>query len=243
MPSYRASLKKDRLNKDGYQLVMITYSHQGKIARFSTGARCNPKYFNPNNQDAPVSSGQQGYTRLNKQIKVVKDRISEILEKISYLKMKPEAWLVKEYYHLSDEKPKTANFFELFDQYIEDRKPTRAKRTIHGYKVTKGILNSYNPNLRINAVSLIAYEGLVNYMASDGYSNNYIGTIVKRLKAFLRYARNHGYDVHPDIDRPEFKVLREKPNIIYLTQEEFEALRAKMIRILTDNHVEIIYPN
>jgi len=225
MPKYRATLKKDRTNKDGYQLVMITYSHQGAIARFSTAVTCNPKYFNGNNQDLPISKGQQGYTRMNKQIKQVKDKISNIMERIRYNKMDPEAWLVKELYHSSDEKPKTASFFFLFDQYISDSQNVRHKKTIRAYRVAKRMLEQYNPNIRINGVRLSTYDGLVRYMACKDYSNNYIGTIVKRMKAFLRYARKEGYNVHPDLDRPEFKVLRETPQIIYLTQSEFEALR------------------
>jgi len=225
MPKYRATLKKDRTNKDGYQLVMITYSHQGKIARFSTAVTCNPKYFNSNNQDLPISKGQQGYTRMNKQIKQVKDKISDIMENIRLNKMEPEAWLVKELYHRGDEKPKTANFFSLFDQYISDSMTVRHEKTIRAYRVARRILRQYNPNIRISGVRLSTYDGLVRYMARKDYSNNYIGTIVKQLKAFLRYARKEGYNVHPDLDQKEFKVLSETPAIIYLTQSEFESLR------------------
>ena len=225
MPKYRATLKKDRTNKDGYQLVMITYSHQGRIARFSTAVSCNPKYFNGNNQDQPISKGQQGYTRLNKQIKDVKDTVSEIMERIRHSKMEPEAWLVKELYHQKEQEPRAANFFELFDQYISDSLAVRHEKTIRAYKVARRILRQCNPNIRISGVTLSEYDGLVRYMARKDYSNNYIGTIVKRLKSFLRYARKEGYNVHPDLDRPEFKVLRETPTIIYLSQSEFESLR------------------
>jgi integrase len=70
---------------------------------------------------------------------------------------------------------------------------------------------------------LTFYDQFQNYLIQEaGLANNSIGTQIKDLKAFLNYVKKRGVIVSADLS--DFKVLREKPVIVYLSQKELQTL-------------------
>ncbi len=227
MATLRATIRKNRTNKDGECLVLVRYKMDQESVYFSTGVKVRPQNFDSKDQVTPVAKSQPGHTSMNRKIQQVKDKVDFCLDEIRLERLRPDPWLVKLRVENLDKEQttKTADFYTLFDKYISDSEKVRSHTTIKAYKVARKILNNFDPKLRIQGITLITYDDLVRWMAEQDYTNNYIGTIVKRLKSFLRYAKKNGYKVHPDIDHSDFKILRETPTIVYLTQSEFEALR------------------
>jgi len=118
----------------------------------------------------------------------------------------------------------TGNFFQVYDKFINDSRPTKSKATIQTYTATKMKLLSFKEdkgyNVDFESINLSFYEAFLNYLIKDlGFLNNTVGKHIKTLKVFLNYAADNEY-INPIAHLKKFKVYREEADIIYLTHDE-----------------------
>jgi len=85
------------------------------------------------------------------------------------------------------------SFFNFYDLFVENSKPTKTLGTIKGYGSTKTRLLDFctknKIQLTFEKINQSFYESLVNYFINDlGLLNNTIGKHIKTLKTFLHYS-------------------------------------------------------
>ena len=120
------------------------------------------------------------------------------------------------------------SFFNFYDLFVENSKPTKTLGTIKGYGSTKTRLLDFctknKIQLTFEKINQSFYESLVNYFINDlELLNNTIGKHIKTLKTFLHYSIKNKYtEANMSID--SFKVFKEDIDIIYLLEEELHRL-------------------
>jgi integrase len=82
--------------------------------------------------------------------------------------------------------------------------------------------------LTIRSIDFAFYEKFTQYLIDEkNLVNNSVGSIIKNLKSFLNHLSNHGHYI--TVDLKKFKVLHEKPTVIYHTEEEINRLKNLII--------------
>ncbi len=120
---------------------------------------------------------------------------------------------------------KTKPLKECIDLYLESSKLTKTAVTVSNIKGHLQRVEEFCKNtgtkLSFDNIDMEFYEGLLRYCFEEkDYKNNYTGTIVKNLKAFLNWATEKGYNTNLEFKKKAFKKLTEEPEIIFLTFEE-----------------------
>jgi len=236
MATIKVIVRKDqgkiRINEKGETLIFIQYGHLGKTVLFTTGIKVNPQYlkFDKNDLDQrePLKKSLNGYTTKNSNIRKIANRIDEIKDKLINQDIEPTTEEVKKIFE-AESKPveEKKDFLQVFNQFIEESKPVRALNTIKQYTTAYNHLKNFEEftkeKITFEKINLKFYDKLVNYfLIEKKMNNNTVGTQIKDLKSFLNYVKKRGIKVSEDINH--FKVLREKPAIIYLSQEELDHL-------------------
>ena len=104
----------------------------------------------------------------------------------------------------------TGNFFQVYDKFINDSRPTKSKATIQTYTATKMKLLSFKEdkgyNVDFESINQSFYEAFLNYLIKDlGFLNNTVGKHIKTLKVFLNYAADNDY-INPIAHLRKFRV-------------------------------------
>ena len=141
-----------------------------------------------------------------------------------------------------DEAPidKGKTFFELWEEFLEiSRGGNRQLGTVKTYQTALNHLKAFekNESVRINFARINRgfHDRLNNYLlnknispkpeeTTQNLSLNSIGTIIKSLKTFLKWAEKMGYAEFAPGVIAEFKVLEESAETIYQNPEELEIL-------------------
>ncbi len=102
-----------------------------------------------------------------------------------------------------------------------------ANGTIRTYKNTLNILKRFNRevyDIDFNDITLEFYDDFIEWLYDQGYSNNYIGTIIKILKTVMNAAFEKGLHNSLDYKKRIFKKPTEEVFNIYLTEDEIERI-------------------
>lgn len=211
--------------------IYIQYGHLGRVALFSTGIEMNINDISISDgevdQNNPVKRSIHGYTTKNSNIRKLKNEIDTIKDQLINQGVEPTINNVKEQFQNSL-KPKgiAKDFFDLFDEFLEHSESIRAKGTIKQFRTCYNHLKNFETHRKekivLDKVNISFYDKYVNYLLSLGLSNNSVGTSIKDIKVFLNYLKKRGHELKQDLT--EFKVMKEKHVIIYLTEEEMEAV-------------------
>jgi site-specific recombinase XerD len=229
-----------RTNSKGVTSIFIQYGHLGKSVLFSTSIRIDPKYLKFDGEDLdqrePIKKSLHGYTTKNSNIRKIANEIDEIKDKLINQDIVPTVDEVKKVYE-SKFKPlePQKDFFDLFDAFVASP-GKRSKSTINTYKTVFNNLRTYEAfskqKISLDKIDYKFYDKLLNYFLNDhvlpdkskGMAPTAVGNQIKTLKSFLRHLIKQGYKI--DTNLAEFKAYKEKPAIIYLSQDELEALYA-----------------
>lgn len=213
--------------------IYVQYGHDGKTTLFSTGIELNIKEVNFSGDDLdqnnPVKRIIPGYTTKNSNIRKLKNDIDGIKDQLINKDEEPTIDQVKEFFEFKKgPKYSKKDFFQLYDEFLKSTSQTKAKGTIKQFNTCRMHLKNFEEHkgekILLSKINLSFYDKFVNYLLSTGLANGSVGTNIKDFKVFLNYLRKRGEDIKADL--AEFKVLREKPVIIYLTEEELEAIYA-----------------
>ena len=240
------------VNKNNEGLVLIQYQHQQKCCWFTTKMKVSPECWNgvkqsidktkglPKNKiNADLLSALERESKLsNALIDTMKSRVSSIARDFQIKEIEPVAPLVKAEYerkfnHSEETLEVEADFFKLYDKWIESQKSLKSEGTIKHYRSTYNNLLSFEKikkqKITLENISVKLYEQLVKYFMEDhevsegnkGMNNNSIGSQIKILKVFLKFLKKEGM-INTDLS--DFKVLKETSEIIFLTHEELDKL-------------------
>ncbi|MFZ5553156.1 MAG: tyrosine-type recombinase/integrase [Bacteroidota bacterium] len=120
---------------------------------------------------------------------------------------------------------KTKPFKECVEQFIESSKVTKTASTVgsieHHFKRLELFSKATGTRLSFDNIDMEFYESFLKYCFEKcGYKNNYTGTLIKTLKAFLNWATEKGYNTNLEFRKKTFKKLMEETEIIFLTYDE-----------------------
>lgn len=119
---------------------------------------------------------------------------------------------------------------DIFQLYLDSSDSTRwSPGTIRQYRSTLSALRRFKAAKgtlpRIHEYDLQFYDELVKHlMVTEGKKKNTAGGIIKNLKAFLHWADSRGFEVHPDVNHRDFKILKERKEILYLSNDELQSM-------------------
>lgn len=126
------------------------------------------------------------------------------------------------------------DFFDFIDKFIEEADSRTyttgrkiSKGTILAYKNTLRILKEYQSSKRriinFDTIDLDFYYDFVEYLKDkEGFSQNTVGKHIKTIKAFLNDATERGYNKNLAFKSKRFKILSEKTESIFLTEDELK---------------------
>ncbi|SHI61140.1 Site-specific recombinase XerD [Mesonia phycicola] len=122
-------------------------------------------------------------------------------------------------------------FFEVVDQFLNEKEGRIANVTLRAYKQAKkhllGYEKYYRTVLTFDSFNMTFYAKFQKYMEAKEYSLNTIGKHIKTIKTFLNYAVSEGYSQNQRFRSKAFKAVKEITTEIYLTEEEIQAFYDK----------------
>lgn len=127
-------------------------------------------------------------------------------------------------------KRKSQELLPYIEGYIEEC--DKSDETKKSYKTCLNKLRQYesikNKTLTFDDITLKFAEGFRSWLLSDEHSRNYIGTLFKNLKTFMKHARKTD-KLHNNADYEEFKVESEVADTIALSEMELLQLHRLVI--------------
>ena len=114
------------------------------------------------------------------------------------------------------------NFFEFYDQFINELPNERSKIQ---YKQTKNALKEFKSSLNFADITVNFYYKYKKFLENKkGYSLNNVGKHISRLKSVCRSAYAKGLTDNREFMDKKFKTLSEKINNVYLNEKELETI-------------------
>lgn len=230
-----------RLNTSGLTTIYIQYQHNQKSIYFPV-FKIDPNQLETVERDGklelidPYVRRTKDYKKLVDKIKEVRSTVEEIAHSLNAKNIEPRVEIVRESFDKSRESNTIKEgileeqFVELYNQYLSTSDKGRwATGTKRQYKSTLSALlrfkQHYGALPKIHEFDLRFYDVFTDYLSEhEGKQKNTTGNFIKNLKAFLGWAKSRGYHVHPDFEHKDFKTIKEKKEIYYLTQEELKQL-------------------
>src|SRR5436190_2819955 len=219
MANVKFYLKKT--DKKGEAAIMLTYLHKGKKFRYYTRLKTKPNTW----KDQRVKSNFIGFQEINGLLDDLENSLKTIEREALFNKKDYSIELIKKkFLQKLGELRNENNFFTVYDRFIEESRPIKAKNTIKAYAETKRKIQQFASaksfKITFENIDQNFYEAFLNYLIKDlGHLNNTVGKHIKTLKTFLNYSIDHEY-TNMNYNLKKIKVLSEEVDIIYLTEEE-----------------------
>lgn len=206
-------------NKGGkeHQIYHFIYCGFSKPIKYYVGKRINPKFWNKERGKGAT------FNSLNFYLDSLEAKANNI-----YLDLKLKNNLTPDnfLFQMKGDKDNGKDFVGLFREFIEESKAVRAYSTIQKYTSALNHLIGFQAHSKskiiIANIDLKFYDKFTAYLMGMDLNNNSVGSIIKNLKVFLVHIKKRGIEVKADLKN--FKVLSEKKEIIYHSQEEIEIL-------------------
>ena len=227
MASINFSLNHQKKDSKGLIPVWMVLNFNGIRIRKATKAKLKEKHWiektqriKPPLKGEPYNNHAEFNTILDSTEKKVQDIFNHaLLNGIPLTKEYVESQLNNNF----SAQPKAKDFFTCFEEFIEANKPLKAKRTIMGYVTTvnflKGFQNDSNLPIRFDNVSLDWFDKLRTYAFKEKQvKDNYFSTLINRLKAFLGWATDRGYNENQAFKK--FSTIEREGDIICLYEKE-----------------------
>jgi integrase len=203
------------------QIYHFIYCGFSKPIKYYVGKRINPseKIWNYEKERGIGST----YKSLNFFLDSLEAKANNI-----YLDLKLNGGLTPDnfMFRLKGAKSDGKDFVTLYKEFIEESKSIRAYSTIQKYTSAINHLIAFQEHTKnkiiIANIDLKFYDKFSAYLMGKDLNNNSVGSIIKNLKVFLVNAKKRGVEVKADLK--EFKVLAEKKEVLYHSQEEVEIL-------------------
>jgi integrase len=170
---------------------------------------------------------------------LINARIAEIRNDIENLMLKNPTLTtpkIKELYERKKDGKGRTTLLEFMAQHIEDCKWGKVLRK--GKQLRSGTITNYNTCLRnvkdfsekfkidFELINEPLYNSMIRYWRHDkGFSENFIGGLVKNLKVFLTDAFDKGLHTNLEYKKKYFAKPSQKVRHIYLTEDEVLAIK------------------
>lgn len=252
MGTTRIELREETKNKKGLCLLRLVYSIKGKRIYYTINEQLRVENWDKKNQQAVFVNKKQAkkimpdvdfdilpseskITEINSKFLNLKKTIGSI-EKNFEFEGKPYSKedvinKLKERQNpdvIEAEKP-NQDLYEFIDRYIITRSNTRKEGSLQVYRTLKKHLLAFqqkeNIQLTFSNLDSHFFDEFENFLASKTDKPLFNITIAKQLstlKTFIGYAKKSGISISDSYK--DKKITREEPEVIALTNDEFEAI-------------------
>ncbi|MFA6923997.1 MAG: phage integrase SAM-like domain-containing protein, partial [Bacteroidales bacterium] len=222
-------LKSVKPDKKGLKPILLQITFNYKRFRLHTGEKVKPALWNSKKQrifEKRNFNNEKELVRINNFLDNIEADVKDLINDTKLKKIElSEAYFKNNLF--KKENKSNNSFFELFNEYIETNKSTRAERTIKGYTTVMNFLKKFesqtNFAIDINTLDLMFFDKLKEFaFLKMKIADNYFSKIIAVLKSFLNWAKDrnhHNNDIHR-----KFKAPEKEKEIIYLTIDELMKL-------------------
>lgn len=208
------NLKDAKAEKSSLRLVV---THHGQVYHKAVGLVVPTKSWNKKTQKSKILS-------VDARLKDIRLYLESHLDEMSTqedVKQALERALMTEDERIIAEQPKAperVSFWQYFEEWANRESPAKRQRRLT-YNVIARIMGT---DADWEQVDSSFYFRLVRAMNQEGFSKNYQGTLVTKLKTVM----SEGYKLkyHASTDYHEFHKIGEKVDNVYLTEEEIQLL-------------------
>ena len=231
-----------RYGKSNEAMILFCYSHQCKTTLFYTGQNIFIKYWDKNNQC--VKRAYPGHSKLNMYLSKFRHKVDDIINSALADDINPTTTYVKDMYNGRKSKlqtVKSVSFWDFVKQYMKNAKVRLSANTIKSYNTTITNMKTYERYARMkidfhNIDMKFYYEYMDYYIGYRELKISGFGKIIKFLKIVLNSATDQGYNTNTLFKSNGFKVVTEKADNIYLTEDELH----KIINLDLSNNKNLI---
>ena len=219
---------KIKTNQQGETLVYLQYGHDQKTFTINSGVRIPPvAWRGDKDQNNPVGGDVKGRVKKNESIAAYRRQLEDAKNMVLNNKLEPTVDAVKAALESQNKATEVIDVFTLWEQYIANSETVKTSSTVdqitRSLKVFRDYWKGKKNGPTLETLDISFYDKYVKFLQKKrGMSNNTVGKEVKTLKSFLNYLRDRGYVISPDVAK--FKVFKEKPLVVYLTQSELTQL-------------------
>jgi len=162
-------------------------------------------------------------SEINTGLTALSNKLNDICETAKALKIPLTVEYLRNELKNDPTKKRSANIFEAFNIYIEEKKNSDAENTIKKYTSTLNHLSDFcgkRTNIDFLDLNLSFLERFKSHLVKEAkHTHNTVVKYSKAIKGFVKWADGRGYNPNPDYVK--FKIEGEKePAIIYLTWQE-----------------------
>ena len=216
---------KDPKSKRQTRIYLQTL-YRGRKYKYTTPHKTTPKYWNKKKQEVK-SVPYSGYQEINKglhKIELIADKCyHNLINEDQFSRVN-----FKECIESSLYKPDKIEFFEFFEEHINNQKQL-VESTISDYTQTLNTLRLFQKETKykivFNSITLEFYDKLKGFiMDKQGYSINTFGKRIKVLKIIMRASKDRGLHNNTDYEKRDFKVLSKTYKKPYLKLEEIDLI-------------------
>ena len=246
--------------------ILLDFRHGRKIRfRISTGLafkKGSDKYWDNSRCKIKVPNDIPNSNYINSRLKEIEEEIEKIVtsfikeDKLTQINCsKAIMKIIKGDAEDVDENIKNTNniveFFDWFlDYYAKNNSPFTNKPlaagTLRTYKNSKNYLRKFLEarklrDFRFQDIDENFYNDFVSYGKSQGYSKNYIGSIVQKLKTIISYAYDKGVHKNDEFKKRYFSKFQEVINHPYLDESEIDSIARLELSNETEKIVRDIF--
>ena len=220
-----------RANQSGRCAVRLRVSFRGERQDLYLGFSVEPEKWDDRKEKVKHGSTIAGvsYVELNKLISKAIETVEAFFDDVR-LRHDQTATVVdlKRFYHANfgkTEKEKAEEFFQLLDDYIEDRNKEKVwSESYYGqWKTLRNDWFEYKPKIQFRHFSKKVLNGYVDYLA-ERMCDEKIKEYMKKLREFVRYAEKKGCPVNPEFHDFNPKFQKRIKGVNFLSEQELRAM-------------------
>ena len=183
------------------------------------GKKINLKYF-----PGITVDDQKGWKKVHdKKLTNIKKAILDIEEEldISAIDNKKFTNLIESKLDPRKNKLQTS-FIQYADNFILDARKEKGREFANSFRTVLNKLEGFRPNLTFETIDKRFYRQFKIWLEKQGFSANYIGSMVRDLKRILNRASED--EINKNNSYKEFNTITEEVYHIYLSEDEIKAI-------------------
>lgn len=221
-------------NSSKETLIYAILNFQNQQLKLSTGKKILPKNWDSGNQK--TKRGVSGEKEINERLNYFSTNLNSIYNSLYFSKVKPTKELIKSKF-LNNEffEKKDESFFVHLDRFIDNYTNNGIRpgiRTIQRYKVLLRKLQDFQKSKKVeisfDLINVQFSNDFIHYLLNKKLTNNTVGTYIKNLKLFMKWAF--------DQDFRKFKVF--KKDTFQVSLDDKEIAQIVNLDISNKSHLE-----
>lgn len=204
--------------------ILLFYSFNGKRLQYYSGYRIDASKWDE--ERMKVKKNYSEAADINRELTKLEAKVEDIHNKAKALgeKVSPEYFRDR----LNGKRKDAKNgdlIWDSYKEYLESLKVTHTKKSIQESTRTSIVLKDFSKERRwsmtFDSIDTIFWQEFFDWCYNTkGWFNNYTGTHINKLKAFMNWSVKRGYTTNLEFRR--VRRMQENTEIIYLTFEEVQ---------------------